>query len=96
MRKILAFKTTIVLLMVFCSFNDIYAQTPQKMSYQSVIRNTSNVLITSTTVGMRISILQGSASGSSVYTETQTPTTNFNGFYTGYINKNDTSSYVGK
>ncbi len=57
----------------------VIAQAPQKMSYQAVIRNSSNALVTSRTVGMRISILQGSASGSAVYTETQTPTTNANG-----------------
>ncbi|MDD2386440.1 MAG: fibrobacter succinogenes major paralogous domain-containing protein, partial [Bacteroidales bacterium] len=42
-------------------------------------RNSSDVLVTNTTVGMQISILQGSASGTVVYTETQTPTTNANG-----------------
>ena len=57
----------------------LLAQAPQKMSYQAVIRNSSNALVTSTNVGMRISILQGSASGTAVYVETQTPTTNSNG-----------------
>ena len=57
----------------------VYAQSPEKMSYQAVIRNSSNALVTNTNVGMQISILQGSASGSAVYTETQTPTTNGNG-----------------
>jgi hypothetical protein len=56
-----------------------FAQSPQKMSYQAVIRNSSNVLVTSATVGMRISILQGSATGTPVYVETQTPATNANG-----------------
>lgn len=57
----------------------LWAQAPQKMSYQAVIRNTSNALVTNTPVGMRISILQGSATGTAVYTETQSPTTNANG-----------------
>jgi uncharacterized protein (TIGR02145 family) len=57
----------------------VFAQAPEKMSYQAVIRNSSDVLVTNTTVGMQISILQGSASGTVVYTETQTPTTNANG-----------------
>ena len=57
----------------------MWAQTPQKMSYQAVIRNANNNLVTNTTVAMQISILQGSASGSAVYVETQTPTTNDNG-----------------
>ncbi len=57
----------------------IFAQAPQKMSYQAVIRNSSNALITSTPVGMQISVLQGSSTGTAVYVETQTPSTNANG-----------------
>jgi hypothetical protein len=57
----------------------VWAQSPEKMSYQAVIRNTSDALVTNTQVGMQISILQGSASGTAVYVETQTPTTNANG-----------------
>lgn len=57
----------------------VFAQAPEKLSYQAVIRNSSDVLITDMPVGMQISILQGSASGTAVYTETQTPTTNANG-----------------
>lgn len=55
------------------------AQTPQKMSYQSIIRNSNNTLVSSATVGIRITILQGSNSGLSVYVETHTVTTNQNG-----------------
>ena len=73
------FIKTIAFLFAFTFTNVMHSQAPQKMSYQAVIRNTSNVLVASTTVGMRISILQGSASGSSVYTETQTLSTNANG-----------------
>jgi uncharacterized protein (TIGR02145 family) len=57
----------------------VWAQSPEKMSYQAVIRNSSEALVTNTTVGMQISILQGSATGTAVYVETQTPTTNANG-----------------
>jgi hypothetical protein len=56
-----------------------FAQSPQKMSYQAVLRNSSSVLITSAPVGMRISILQSSATGTVAYSETQSPTTNTNG-----------------
>jgi hypothetical protein len=55
------------------------AQAPEKMSYQAVIRNNSNDLIINTTVGMKISIVQGSQSGFEVYAENQMPTTNANG-----------------
>jgi hypothetical protein len=57
----------------------VFAQAPQKMSYQAVIRNSSNALLTSTAVGMKISILQSSSTGAAVYVETQTPSTNSNG-----------------
>ncbi|MFM2285665.1 MAG: hypothetical protein RLZZ543_1162, partial [Bacteroidota bacterium] len=57
----------------------IQAQSPQKFSYQTVIRNSSNQLLVGQTVGIKISILQGSANGSEVYVETHTPQTNANG-----------------
>ncbi len=60
----------------------IFAQAPQKMSYQAVVRDSANILVTNTTVGMQISILQGSATGNPVFVETHTPTTNINGLAT--------------
>ncbi len=56
-----------------------FAQAPEKMSYQAVIRNSSDVLVTNTQIGMEINIRQGSPTGTIVYSETQTPTTNANG-----------------
>jgi hypothetical protein len=67
-------------LLIFLLMNlSLFAQVPQKMSYQAIIRNSSKALITSTQVGMQISILQGSSTGIAVYVETQTPSTNING-----------------
>jgi|TARA_R110002096_G_scaffold387732_2_gene581953 hypothetical protein len=57
----------------------IFAQAPDSMSYQAVVRNNSNTLVNNQTVGMRISILQTSPTGPTVYVATQTPTTNANG-----------------
>ena len=57
----------------------VSAQLPEKMSYQAIIRNSSDNLLTNTQIGMQITILQGTADGSAVYTETQSPTTNANG-----------------
>ena len=57
----------------------LWAQVPQKMSYQSVIRGANNNLIIEKPVGVRINILQGNESGTSVYSELHTPTTNSNG-----------------
>ncbi len=60
----------------------VFAQSPEKMSYQAVIRNSSDQLVTSQDIGMQISILQSSASGTAVYVETQSSTTNANGLVT--------------
>ncbi len=67
-----------VLVSVLCITN-IWAQAPDKMSYQAVIRDASNVLVTEESVGIKISILQGFTSGNVSYSETHTPTTNANG-----------------
>ena len=53
-----------------------FAQAPEKMSYQAVIRGANNALVTNQQVGIQISILQGSTA---VYEETQTPISNTNG-----------------
>jgi len=71
-------KVFTLLTLVFCTVS-VWAQSPQKMSYQAVIRNSSGQLVTSLAVGMKISILKGSVTGSPVYIETQTPTSNANG-----------------
>lgn len=68
-----------MLLAVVLMTASIWAQAPQKMSYQAVIRGGNNLLVQSTQVGMQISILQGSSTGTAAYVETQSPTTNVNG-----------------
>ena len=60
----------------------VLAQPPQKISYQAVIRNSTNILVSNSLLSMKISILQGSLIGTAVYVETQTPTTNANGLVT--------------
>ncbi len=63
---------------------NLYAQVPQKMSYQAVVRNSNNQLVANGAVGMRVSILKGSVNGTVVYTEiyNPNPTTNGNGLVT--------------
>ena len=72
-------KKIYTMIAVLCFTASVFAQAPQKMSYQAVIRNSSDALITSTPVGMRISVLQGTSTGTAVYVETQTTSTNANG-----------------
>ena len=60
----------------------LWAQAPQKMSYQAVVRNANNSLVVNQNVRVKVSILQGSETGSPVYVETHEPTTNANGLMT--------------
>ncbi len=77
MKRIFTFLFPMTIGMLFTA--NIWAQSPEKISYQAIIRDASSNLVTNQSVGMQISILQDSASGSAVYVETQTPSTNANG-----------------
>jgi uncharacterized protein (TIGR02145 family) len=68
-------KLLLILLLPFT----IKAQVPEKMSYQAVIRDGLDNLLSQQTVSMRISIIQGSPSGNAMYVEAHTGTTNANG-----------------
>lgn len=73
--------TTLFAFLMLC-VTALFAQAPNKFTYQAVVRNTNNQLITNTLVGIRVSILQNSATGSVVYSETQMLSTNANGLVT--------------
>ena len=75
-------KTKSALFAAFFITLSVFAQSPQRLSYQAVIRNASGKLVQGSTVGIRLSILQGSASGNPVYTETHNAMTNINGLAT--------------
>ncbi len=77
--KTYQFKAGLIIFLLNFLISSIFAQVPQKMSFQAVIRNNSNSLVTSTLVAMKISVLQGSPTGTVAYSETQSPTTNANG-----------------
>jgi len=68
-------------LLLICVTFSLYAQVPQKMSYQFVVRNASGALVAGTPVGLRVAILQGSPTGTIVYHElfNPNPVTNSNG-----------------
>jgi uncharacterized protein (TIGR02145 family) len=77
------FLTTLFFLLTITSF--LMAQTPERMSYQSVLRDAQNRLVTNRMVGVQISILQNSPTGDAVYVERQSPTTNAHGLVTVVI-----------
>ena len=65
----------------FLSLSSInsFAQSPNLLSYQTVIRNSNNELVANATIGMRISILSGTAADVLWYQEEHTVKTNLNG-----------------
>ena len=77
MKKLLLYLFTLVL-----TTATVFAQAPQKFSYQAVVRNANNTLVANSSVGVRVSVLQGNASGTAVYAETHIATTNTNGLFT--------------
>lgn len=60
---------------------------PQGITYQAVVRGSDQKLVTEKKVSVKVSILQGSASGFVIYTETHTPTTNANGLVSFEVGK---------
>jgi hypothetical protein len=72
-------KLTLLTALLFLFLSTAIGQAPTKMSCQAVVRDNMGHLVTNQNVGIQISILQGSATGTCVYSETQTISTNENG-----------------
>ena len=78
-RKYFTQKIFTIFLLAIIFITNTLGQTPQKMSYQAIVRDATGKLISNHAVGTKISILQGSATGASSYSETQTVTSDANG-----------------
>jgi len=74
-------KKSLFLSILLFAYIIIFAQTPTKINYQGAIRNNLNEVIANKQIQIKVSILQGSQSGTAVYIETQNPTTNENGLF---------------
>jgi hypothetical protein len=75
-------KKTFLLLTLTLVTQITLAQAPQRMSYQSVVRNAANQIVANQSIGVKISIVEGSLTGTTVYAERHTTTTNANGLFT--------------
>lgn len=75
MKKVFTFLAVILMTAA------VIAQTPEKISYQAVVRNSKGALVTNQTIGMQISIYYyvTGVERQNVYVETQTTVTNENG-----------------
>ncbi len=85
-RKMYKFKNQFIsksvhLLIMMLISSSIFAQVPNTMSYQAVVRDENGQLVKSQSVGIRISILQGSMDGTEIFQEIYIPSlkTNANG-----------------
>ena len=67
------------LMLVFVPAISLFAQSPERISYQAVVRDADNKPVIARPIGVQISILQGSPAGNTVYEETHRPTSNANG-----------------
>jgi hypothetical protein len=72
-------KITLLSLITLVFISNLISQAPNLMSYQAVIWDASGNLVAEKMVSIKISILQGSVSGSSVYSENHRVQTNING-----------------
>ena len=68
-------KNFLIVVFLFISLF-IYGQSPDKINYQSIVRDLSGNVIQNQPISLRISILSTSITGSVVYQETFQPTTN--------------------
>ncbi len=57
-------------------FSTAFAQVPASFNYQAIVRNSSGEIIANKTVSFRISLLQGSETGTVIYSETHSLSTN--------------------
>ena len=57
------------------------SQSPQLFNYQGVARDTAGTVLTNQPIGLQISIVADSATGTVVYTETHTTTSNDYGVF---------------
>ncbi|MCR5550511.1 MAG: fibrobacter succinogenes major paralogous domain-containing protein [Bacteroidales bacterium] len=75
-------RITILIILLLSCMGVLFAQAPEKFTYQAVVRNSNNQLVVNTQVGVQVVILRGSAQGSIVYGERHTQGTNANGLIT--------------
>ncbi len=81
-KRSLIMKMLFTILFIVTETTIVLSQTPEKMSYQAIIRNNNNSLITNKNISLQISIIKDSETGIPVYIETHKSTTNANGLVT--------------
>jgi len=78
-------KNLFLVAFVFMAFQIAFAQAPQKINYQAVARNSAGAVIPNQNISVRFTIHDISATGTVLYSETQSKTTNQFGLFTAAI-----------
>ena len=93
MKNHLPFNRSIFTLILLFIIVHSYAQTG--LNFQGVARTNNNIILASQPISLRLSILQGSSTGISEYTETRKVTTNAQGLFTAVIGDTGAISTLG-
>ena len=75
----------IFLLIATVCCTGLFAQAPQKLSYQVVVRDSASKIVKNANVSVEISILKTSVTGQEVYKETHSSLTNSNGLLSLFV-----------
>lgn len=69
-------KLTVIVIISICIAVLTFGQAPSKLNYQAVLRDPSGTVLSSADVSIEVQILQGSETGTSVFSEIHSTTTN--------------------
>jgi hypothetical protein len=72
-------KLTLTILLFVTVTLTVFAQAPEKMSYQAIIRSQSNSLVKNSNISLKVIVHQGAATGTKIYEESHFVMTNNNG-----------------
>jgi hypothetical protein len=92
-KQFILFKLLLCLFFIAMIKTNSQAQTG--LNFQGVARSSNNVIIASQQISLRLSILQGSATGSVEYSETRKVTTNAQGLFAVVIGDADATNVMG-
>jgi hypothetical protein len=84
-----------ILFFILLSIVMINTNAQTGLNFQGVARTTNNVILASQAITIKLSILQGSATGTADYTETRRVTTNAQGLFTAVIGDTGAISTLG-
>ena len=81
---------TLILLLLSCT--KFLGQAPEKISYQAIIRNADQSLVSASKVNLKMVLRQKSVTGAVIYEETHSTSTNDNGLVSLEIGKGTEST----